>query len=159
MFKWVLNTPLNFDLFYLFLVNSWEWLPCSAPWENIFFLIFIAIQASSRFLVWRQISNWVKKQCEIWNSEEKCPTVEFRLWVRVRVSFRVGAIFLAGNLWKFVKHWWKWSQIYYSIINWLGHEQICLMRLIEHIRWWRVLINEHWKYRRKSKIYSDLRWC
>ena len=106
-----------------------------------------------------QKTNSVKKQCEIWNFEEKCPTVEFRLWVRVRVSFRVGAIFLAGNLWKFVKHWWKWSQIYYSIINWLGHEQICLMRLIEHIRWWRVLINEHWKYRRKSKIYSDLRWC
>ena len=68
MFKWVLNTPLNFDLFYLFLVNSWEWLPCSAPWENIFFLIFIAIQASSRFLVWRQISNWVKKQTQSKNS-------------------------------------------------------------------------------------------
>ena len=27
----------------------------------------------------------------------------------------------------------------YSTTNLLGHEQICLMRLIEHIRWWRLL--------------------
>ena len=37
------------------------------------------------------------------------------------------------------QHCWKWSQIYYSIINLLSHEQICLMRLIDHIRWWRYL--------------------
>ena len=35
------------------------------------------------------------------------------------------------------QHWWKWSQIYYIVISFLGHEQISLMRHIEHICWWR----------------------
>ena len=63
--------------------------------------------------------------------------------LRLMLFLGLGAIFLGGNCprtTKFIyQHWWKWSQIYYSIINLLGHEQICLMRLVEHIRWWRYL--------------------
>ena len=67
--------------------------------RKVFFPIFNAIQANSRFLVRRQITNWVKKKAqwfsnilivEIRNSEEDFLPVGFRVWVRVRVSFRVG---------------------------------------------------------------------
>ena len=54
---------------------------------------------------------------------------------RLRLVLGLWAIFLGGNCprtTKFIyQHWWKWSQIYYSIINSLGHEQICLIRLVE----------------------------
>ena len=55
----------------------------------------------------------------------------------------LGTIFLGRSCHRTAKftyqHWWKWPLIYYSTINLLGHEQICLMRLVEHIRWWRYL--------------------
>ena len=58
--------------------------------------------------------------------------------VRVRVSFRIRG---EGN---FSRRKLSWNreihfsilveiEIYYSIINLLGHEQICLMRVIEHV--------------------------
>ena len=115
MFNWVWNTPLNFDLFYLFLVDTWEWLVCLAPWEKFFFSYLFsfpyipnAIQAYSRFLVRQQISNWVKKDVQWFSNILMC---------KIHLSTLA-----------------KSSQIYYSIINLLGgHVQICLMRLIEHL--------------------------
>ena len=67
MFNWVLNTSLKFDLFYLFLVNIWEYNCLFQSLEKGFFLIFSTIKANSWFLVWEQISNWVGKQGYYYN--------------------------------------------------------------------------------------------
>ena len=94
MVNWVLNTPLNFDLFYLFLVNIWGGLFCLGPWEKFFFLMFNAIQANSRFLARRHISNWVKKQGQWFSnilmskirSPDNCPRGKLLPWLELRLS-------------------------------------------------------------------------
>ena len=50
MLNWVLNTPLNFDLFYLFLVDIWELLFCLARWEKFFSLSSMQFRPIHGFL-------------------------------------------------------------------------------------------------------------
>ena len=160
MFNWVLNTPLNFDLFYLLLVNIWKWLVCLVPWEMFFSLSSMQFRSIHGFLS-DDISQIESKKQAQWFSNilmcdirclDNCPR---RKVSPVRVSFRIrGGQFSSGkivleprnSLFKIGENSLKFIVF---IISLLDHEPVCLMRLIEHIHWWRVLINEHWKDRQE----------
>ena len=163
MFNWVLNKSLNFDLFYLLLVDIWKWLVCLVPWEKFFSLSSMHFRSILGFLSDDRFQMESKKQAQWFSNilicdircldncpRGKVPPVGLGLWFVLGLG---GTIFPEENCPRTAKftfqNWWNLSEIYYIIINLLGHEQICLMRLIEHIHWWRVLINENWKDRQK----------
>ena len=164
MFNWVLNTPLNFDLFYLLLVNIWKWSFCLVPWEKFFSLSSMQFRSIHGFLS-DDISQIESKKQPQWFSNilmcdirclDNCPR---RKVSPVRVSFRIrGGQFSSGkivleprnSLFKLVK----------IVSNLLYYNQF--------IRSWASMFNEaywtyslmtgtyQWTLKRQTRIFVDI---
>ena len=108
MFNWVLNTPLNFDLLYLLLVDIWKWSVCLVPWEKFFSLSLMQFRSIHDFLSDDGSQIESKKQAQ-WFSNilmcdirylDNCPWRKVSpVGVKVRVSFRIrGGQFSTGKI-------------------------------------------------------------
>ena len=148
MFNWILNKSLNFDLFYLLLVDIWKWLVCLVPWEKFFSLSSMQFRSTLGFLSDDRFQIESKKQAQ-WFSNilicdirclDNCPRGKVP-----PVGLGLGLVLgLGGTI--------LWNLLYYNkfIRSWAN--------IFNEAYWtYSLMTNTYqWKLKRQAKIFLDI---